>query len=159
MDFVDLDERLQQRSQKPIPILFQELGEERYRFLETEILKELAQKNGQVIALGAGTILVPLNREIVQQHGMVVFLDLPTDELFERIRLSDKRILFQLPADVTPLEDAMLYRRVQVLYELRHPYYQTADIVVPVSKMTIDQVVQEILFSLQKFRTYPAETL
>ncbi len=157
MEFVDLDEKLQQRTHKPIPVLFHEMGEEQYRRLEGEVLCEMVQRQRQVIALGAGTITVPLNCEIIQQHGMIIFLDLSLGELFERIRLTDKRVLFHLPMDTIPLDDAMLYRRIQSLFDLRRPYYQVADITVSISEMTLDQVVQAILFSLQKFRFYPTE--
>jgi shikimate kinase len=45
-----------------IPAIFAAWGEERFRMLETEALKEAGKKSGAVIATGGGVVTVPENR-------------------------------------------------------------------------------------------------
>ena len=151
MPFVDLDELITGRTGKPIPVLFQDLGEEQYRLFEASLLEELTAESGRIIALGAGTIVFPPSRELIQRHGILIYLDVLPQILFERIRLSEKKVLFCLPQDPLPLEDDVLFRRIQTLYEQRRPFYLSADITIAASELPPEEVVQKILFALQQF--------
>lgn len=156
--FVDLDDMLQARAGRPIPVLFNEIGEERYRILEASLLRELVQESGQVIALGAGTITFQPSMELVRAHGLMIFLDTDLDVVYRRVRYSEKRFLFRLPGESDVPDEEELLLRIRTLYEIRKPYYQTADIRIGLSEQTPEQVVQEILFALQNFGLHVERT-
>ena len=151
LPFVDLDELIVERSGKPIPVLFRELGEEQYRALEAALLEEITAAGGRVVALGAGTIVFPPSRELIRQRGILIHLDVEPGRLFERIRVSEKRILFQLPQDEFPLRDDVLLRRIEALYEQRRPLYMASDITISATHLNPQEIVQKILFALHQF--------
>jgi shikimate kinase len=87
--FVDLDERITERERRSILEIFQNSGEDAFRDLETEALRDVlgsAPPGGLlVIALGGGTLEREENRNIIRSgdHALI-FLDAPVAELFRR---------------------------------------------------------------------------
>ena len=79
--FIDTDEEIVRRTGKEISDIFKENGEEYFRSLESEIIKELSLKEGAIIATGGGAILNERNIELLKENGRVYFLDRPLDLL------------------------------------------------------------------------------
>ncbi len=65
--------------------LYQEVGEEKFRQLESEALLSLSEKKECVIATGGGIILLEKNREFLRNLGKVVYLRAPALELAVRL--------------------------------------------------------------------------
>jgi shikimate kinase / 3-dehydroquinate synthase len=86
--FVDLDGLIERRH-GPIPALF-ERGEPEFRRIEEETLAEVLADPDAVIALGGGAVLSPLNRERLHARAFTVFLDVPVETAWERVRGSDR---------------------------------------------------------------------
>lgn len=82
--FVDLDASIVGREGRDIPSLFAAEGEAGFRAKESTALREVAEKEGAVVALGGGTLLDPANRALCEERGTVLCLDTPSDE--ERAR-------------------------------------------------------------------------
>lgn len=95
MKFLDLDEYIEKKYGCTIPEIFEQRGEQAFRALETETLRELATTSGYIIATGGGTMVSPLNAEIAKQNGSIVFLDLPFDTCYERIAGDSHRPVVQ----------------------------------------------------------------
>jgi shikimate kinase len=88
--FVDLDDYIEQREGKSIPQLFETGGQEHFRQKERQALEAVVQEFQQaVIATGGGTPCFFNNMAFINQHGTSVFLDVPTEELVQRLLLSD----------------------------------------------------------------------
>ena len=88
--FVDLDEYIEQREGRSIQQLFEAAGQEGFRRMEREALEAVAQNFGQtVIATGGGTPCFFNNMDFINQHGTSVFLDVPAEELVQRLLLTD----------------------------------------------------------------------
>lgn len=79
--WVDLDRALVDRVGKDIPTIFSEVGEEGFRALESETVKEYAAQTGLIIATGGGVILRHDNVLRLKQNGKLVFLDRPLEDL------------------------------------------------------------------------------
>ncbi|MBQ4116804.1 MAG: shikimate dehydrogenase [Clostridia bacterium] len=73
--FIDTDEEIVKRINKPIPQIFAEEGEEAFRKLETEVIIELSSVQSAVIATGGGAILNSLNIEMLGENGRIYFID------------------------------------------------------------------------------------
>ena len=106
--FVDLDEEIVRRADKPIPEIFRTEGEEAFRALEAQALAEICAQSGQVIATGGGAVLRAENRDIMRRAGRVYFL---------------RRALEELPTDGRPLSQK---GSLEEMYRVRKPLYSAA---------------------------------
>jgi shikimate kinase len=88
--FVDLDDYIEKREGQSIPELFEAGGQEYFREKEREALEAVVQEHGQaVIATGGGTPCFFDNMNFINRHGASVYLDVPAEELSQRLLASD----------------------------------------------------------------------
>ena len=127
--FIDLDERIESRSGLRISEIFERLGEQSFRHLESEQLSRVLEESAAsdvpiVVALGGGTFAQPPNLELLRaackpadapREGFVVWLDCSVDQLFARCVTMDNRPLFR---------DETTFRK---LFDERLPFYRLAD--------------------------------
>lgn len=119
-DFLDLDAAIEAEAGKTVGEIFRDDGEPAFRAAEAAALRATSHLENQVIAVGGGTLVPDANMDWALDHGTVVFLDLPAEELVRRLSRSRTR---------RPLVEAMLRnpgeleRRVaELLGERRHAY-------------------------------------
>lgn len=95
--FIDTDKEIELKAGKSVSDIFKTEGEEVFRQMETDYLKELAStgKNNLVISVGGGTVLREENRKLLRSLGTVVYLKASVDELANRLRYDEKRPLLQ----------------------------------------------------------------
>ncbi len=86
MPFYDSDREIEKRAGVDIDWMFSIEGEEGFRARELLIIKELTQLNGIIIATGGGTVVIPECRQLLQQHGIIIYLQVPFEEQLNRIR-------------------------------------------------------------------------
>lgn len=72
--YFDTDKLIEEREGK-IPEIFENKGEKYFRDLETKVLEEVSKKTGVVIATGGGTPLREINRDLLLQNSLVIYLD------------------------------------------------------------------------------------
>lgn len=72
--FVDTDERIVQREGMSIPEIFEKKGEEYFRQVETEALREVCSLSGLIIATGGGVVTKERNRDILRQNGRIIWV-------------------------------------------------------------------------------------
>ncbi len=106
-------------------------GEAAMRAMETEVLRELGQKSGLVIATGGGCVTREENYPLLHQNGIVVWV---------------KRPLAELPINGRPLSQSCgvgeLYARRAALYE------RFADVSVDVCD-TVEHAVEAIMEAIK----------
>ncbi|MBR4869334.1 MAG: shikimate kinase, partial [Oscillospiraceae bacterium] len=81
---VDSDAKIVRRAGKSIPEIFAESGEEVFRQLESEVLRDLGKESGLIIATGGGVVTREENYAPLHQNGTLFHLHrdleaLPTD--------------------------------------------------------------------------------
>ncbi|UTW45179.1 shikimate kinase AroK [bacterium SCSIO 12696] len=121
MGFVDLDQAIEESCGADITWIFDVEGEQGFRRRESQVLQQLSEQSGVVLATGGGAVLAAENRQILKQKGVVVYLCSTIEQLLERTRKDRKRPLLQVdnPRDV-----------LEKLMEQREPLYQeVADVV------------------------------
>ena len=79
--FVDMDKEIVKRAGKPIPQIFEEIGESGFRNIESEVAEELGKQRGIVIATGGGVILRERNIDALRQNGLIVHIKRPVELL------------------------------------------------------------------------------
>ncbi len=134
--FVDTDKIVEEAAGATIETIFETLGEDKFRELETDAIKSLSHIRGEVIATGGGAIAREENAKMLKQDGFVVYLYARPEVLFQRIANGTGR----------PLADRMNGQAdMEVLLMQRDPLYrQTADLIVDTSDQTADAVEHEI---------------
>ena len=131
-ELLDADDLIVDLTGCPIRDIIKNNGEDFFRKLEADIIKEIAGKTGVVIASGGGAVLCMENIRNLKQNGKLIFLDRPVEQL--------------LPTADRPLADDD--EKIRKLYHERLSTYQNAaDLAVKV-EYPPETVVQEILESI-----------
>lgn len=131
LDIFDLDEEITMRKgRSPAQIIVDE-GEEAFRLIESEVLRELlATDSARVIALGGGAWIEETNRELIREHGYSsIWLDVPFAVCWSRIEASSEE---------RPL--GRTREQAQALYDRRKPIYGLAEIRIPVTTDNADLI-------------------
>jgi shikimate dehydrogenase len=71
---VDMDAEIVKKIGCTIPELFAEKGEDAFRKVETEVLREFSKKSGLIIATGGGVVTRDENYPLLHQNSHIVFL-------------------------------------------------------------------------------------
>jgi shikimate kinase len=117
MRFMDCDHEIEARTGVKIPTIFEIEGEEGFRSRESQTLDELTREQGVVLATGGGAVLRPANRALLRERGLVIYLDVPPQILWERTRHDRSRPLLQCDNPRA---------RIEALYRERAPFYRDA---------------------------------
>lgn len=140
--FVELDYEIEQAAGKPIPQIFQQNGEIRFREFEIEAAKKVAQGKNQVIACGGGLVLNWINIDRLKLGAVIVYLTASPSVVLKRT-LAD--------ANIRPLLDVPdRVARIRELLKFRKPFYaRAADITVNTNRRDVESVVTEIVRQLK----------
>ena len=137
-EMIDLDNELEDEYGIKIPSIFELYGESKFRAMEKEVCLKYAKRNTQAISTGGGIILDKENIEYLKQNGIIIFLDVPLQELIQRN-----------PKDRPLLQDQ---NNVEVLYNNRIDLYRKyADIIVEKRGFKGKDTVNEIEVKLNEY--------
>ena len=137
LEFRDTDSVIEQRAQKTVSQIFVEDGEDAFRAIEKEVLKEELQGSDTVLALGGGAPISAEAQSALQaSDSHVVYLDISLANVAPRIGFNrDRPLLLNSPRG-----------QWQTLMEARRPVYESvADTVVDVNKRSQSEIVAQIL--------------
>jgi len=84
-DFIDLDHLLEEQAGMTIAEYFASYGEEAFRILESEVLKQTAYSNNTVISTGGGLPCFFDNMNWMNAHGKTVYIKLSPKTLVDRL--------------------------------------------------------------------------
>jgi shikimate kinase len=94
LPFVDLDTVIEGHEQKEVKDIFREQGEDHFRLIESQLLREWAgSEKSFVMATGGGAPCFHQGIAIINQTGLSIFLDVPTDVLLDRLHAKTDRPL------------------------------------------------------------------
>ena len=122
---VEMDQRIEEQEQMPISRIFEEKGEEYFRELETELLRELQKDRNLVVSCGGGTPLRPCNVELMRESGRVFFLTASPETVYERVKDSHNRPLLEKNKNLPFIRSLMEER--QERYEAAADYLVSTD--------------------------------
>ncbi len=92
---VDLDAYIERSEGKTINKIFEEEGEDGFRKIETDVLREFAHREPLLVSCGGGIVLRPENREILKGPGFVVYLQVTAEQAYARVSDVSTRPLFK----------------------------------------------------------------
>ncbi|MCH7409054.1 shikimate kinase [Belliella sp. DSM 111904] len=137
--FIDLDQYLEKREGKEIKEIFEEQGEGVFRELETSCLNEvLNQIEGFVLSTGGGTPCFNGNMDLINDHGVSVYLDVSLETIYNRLTKDDagQRPLF------SGMDAGEITLKLKDLLSSRGTYYDQAKI-----KLSGDDPSTELLLA------------
>ena len=94
-DFFDTDYEVIAKTGVSIDHIFDIEGEEGFRRRESKILENLCQMSNIILATGGGIVILPKNRKILKNAGLVVYLSSSVDQLLRRTAKSKTRPLLE----------------------------------------------------------------
>jgi len=95
MEFIDMDQAIEERQGMSISDVFGRYGENYFRKQENKLVKELSQKENIVIATGGGTFLSSNNARILSQKGKIICLIADSQVIYNRIKRKNNRPLIK----------------------------------------------------------------
>ncbi len=139
--YFDTDTLIEQVAGQSITEIFSEAGEAAFRELERKVLSELCAYTHLVVATGGGVIVTRQNWSYLQ-HGVVVWLDVPVEQLYQRLQGDTTRPLLRDPDPMGKLRS---------LLDQRQSLYAQADVRVVVGpEDTPEQIATRVLEEISK---------
>ena len=137
MKEVDTDAMIVEREGMSIPEIFDKKGEEAFRNMETELLRELKREKNLIISCGGGMALRDENAAIMKKVGTVVWLKATPQTILKRVEHDDNRPLLRGNKNVEFIGN---------LLDQRSPKYEVAShFSVTTDNRTIQEISEEII--------------
>lgn len=141
-NFIDLDDLIEARTGKAIPVIFETQGEQVFRQEEQSALQSLEGKKNLVIATGGGCPAHYTNMHWMKSHGLTIYLRCHPGCLFHRIAPEKKRRPL-----IAGLDDVEIMEYILESLRKRLPYYTQATITVN-GENSPQKVIEDILSKL-----------
>ena len=139
LSFIDADHEIEAAAGCTIPDIFQRYGEPAFRDLERRVIARLMHDPVQVLSTGGGAFMDPQTREVVDEHGLSVWLKAELSVLAARTAKRSNRPLLRQGDPKAVLEGLM---------ERRHPIYALADMTVESRDGPVEETVDRVLAAI-----------
>ena len=144
--FLDTDKLVEEKAGMPITEIFDSLGEEEFRRLESRVLSDMAsgdQKGPLIVSCGGGIVLSEENRSLLKESGHVILLAAEPKTILRRIYTDRNRPL---------LENKKSEADIEKMLALRKSYYsEVADVTIDTDILLpeeIAQIISDLLFRI-----------
>lgn len=137
VDFVDLDLEIERQEERSISEIFREQGEDEFRLIEAKLLRtSAASTRSFVMATGGGAPCFHKGMEVINEHGISIFLDCSVNELVERVKRNRERPLLRTN------DEEELRQKLERMRASRLGCYQQAKIVLkdPTLEMLLNRL-------------------
>lgn len=143
MDFIDMDDWIEERAGQSIGQIFKDNGVDHFRLLETKTLTKLSKKENLVIATGGGAPCFNNNIRRMLEMGKVIYLQSSPEKLANRL---------QSETDHRPIlkgkNDKALLKFIKEQLAERRKFYNQAHLTIRTCN-PISQIVDRIIFRLK----------
>lgn len=132
---VDTDEIIVRRHGE-INAIFRDLGEQAFRDIESQTVKEVSALDGYVISLGGGVVLRRSNVEELKKNGKIFYLRTRAETVIVRVKGDSSR----------PLLQGNLEERVHAILKDRSKVYEeAADVVIDTDDKSPEEIADIIV--------------
>ena len=132
---VDTDEIIVRRHGE-INAIFRDLGEQAFRNIESQTVKEVSALDGYVISLGGGVVLRRSNVEELKKNGKIFYLRTRAETVIARVKGDSSR----------PLLQGNLEERVHAILKDRSKVYEeAADVVIDTDDKSPEEIADIIV--------------
>lgn len=144
---IETDLIIEKIAGKPIPDIFKNDGEIRFREVEIAAIKRVAGKERAVIVCGGGVVLNTINIQRLREKSVIINLVASLEVILHRTS-ADKTIRPLLKVDAPEL-------RIKELMKFRKPFYdKAADFNINTSKLDIEAAATKIIARLKRYEGF-----
>ncbi len=134
--FIDVDKLIEAKEGLSVNLIFKNKSERYFRKIESEVTLVELKKENAVISLGGGAFLNNAIRKSAKKLTVSFWLDVPIDELIERLKKNSQRpLLFKKNIEET----------AKKIYFERKKIYNEADFRIKCSNSKSSEIVNKIL--------------
>ncbi len=142
MQMIDMDREIVKREGKEISEIFATEGEEYFRNLETNLLKELQERDNLIVSCGGGIVVREGNIEEMKKVGTVVLLTVSPETIYRRVKNNTKRPLLSGKMNLEYIKEMMASRKEK--------YERAAQLIVSGDGKTVGMIRDEIIEKTQQ---------
>ncbi|MDP8216892.1 MAG: shikimate kinase [Candidatus Kaelpia imicola] len=135
MRYLSIDKMIEEREGMNINDIFKEKGEEYFREVERDIVKEVSCMDSVVIDAGGGVVLNNENIENLKSSGVVICLKARPEVILHRMRNKTDRPLLNVRDKLTEINEVLDSRRF---------CYDKIEKSIDTSDLTIDEVAEQV---------------
>jgi len=141
LPFYDLDSVIVEKEHRTVTDIFEESGEEYFRYQEKEMLEGIVvEMESFILSCGGGTPCFFNNIEFMKKNGKVIWLNTSVDMLKERLVKERKTRPL-----ISEVNDEELRRYIVKKLSERRMYYQQADVTVTEESTNLEELIQLLL--------------
>jgi shikimate kinase len=139
LEFLDLDELIEEKEGKSIPEIYTRIGDEGFRRLEWKALKEAVRSDNRVIATGGGAPCNCDNMSLMEKYGEVIYLKVSDETLVKRLKKAAK----ERPIVKGKTEKELRLYLADLRSRCEH-HLKRAKYIVDGEKFSLDDIIKEI---------------
>ena len=136
MEFIDMDQIIEERQGLTISDIFARYGENYFREQENKLVKELSKKENMVISTGGGTLISSDNTRILSQKGKMICLYADSQAIYNRVKRKNNRPL---------LNGENILDKINHLLKERKKIYDNIKWKIDTTNLTTREVVDKII--------------
>ena len=140
MQRIEMDQMIVEQQNMPISEIFDKFGEEYFRNIETDLVRELTDKKQMVVSCGGGIVLRHENAKLMKESGAIVLLTATPETIYERVKNSTERPILNGNMNVEYISSLMDQRKDR--------YFAVADYVVTTDGKSAKEICAEIIEKL-----------
>jgi shikimate kinase len=138
LPFIDLDEQIIAREGLPVSEIFGAKGQDYFRQVEAEVLREQIKQPEFVMATGGGTPVFFGNMELINQSGISFYLDTPISVIAARMDVNETSLRPLLAG----VNEVGVETKLMSLFDARKSFYEQAHFTVKGDSITALEIIQ-----------------
>ena len=143
LEFFDSDQEIEKRTGADIAWVFDLEGEEGFRKREENVIDDLTEKQGIVLATGGGSVISNKVRNRLSARGIVVYLETTIDKQVARTQRDRRRPLLQTSEEPRSVLEKLAVERNPLYEEVADVIIQTDD---QSAKVVANKIVDKLDF-------------
>ncbi len=142
-NLVDTDDEIVKLAGKPIPRIFEEDGEPRFRDLEHQALANVCRQKDTVVSTGGGITMADRNRQLMRQSGAIICLEAHPETIYKRLRIDSEKSGQKVVRPLLSVPDPL--GRITELKASRQVCYADCDWSVHTDHLSEEDVASEVI--------------
>lgn len=143
LEFYDSDQEIERRTGADISWVFDLEGEEGFRVREENVIEDLTEMQGIVLATGGGSVISSKVRNRLSARGIVVYLETTIDKQVARTQRDRRRPLLQTSEEPRSVLEKLAVERNPLYEEIADVIVQTDD---QSAKVVAHKIVERLDF-------------
>ena len=135
LEFVDIDNKIEESEDKSISDIFEKNGEKYFRKIEEDLSINYLSLQNKVISLGGGAYINHKIRKQCIKNSITIWLNWKHEILIKRIKYSKKR----------PVAMKLNTTEIKKLIDDRSKIYNSSDYIINCDKLSKNQIINKII--------------